>query len=434
MEELENEKERKKLKKLEEQNKKTAEWRKKLRMKERKEAERKEKEELEKRIANSWAMINWVTEFINEHEEEWDLVRASQIEEANRELEEWNKLRRLDKIKLLQRKWNKSNIEKETTEKEVGVEQWNVWRKKAEVIENENTTTHNDDTADIEIFTPSEIVLPALKRPRIIPKFPVEGAVPTAEVVGHQVEETYVVHEQPANIDSITEQHIIKCLNIPPEQIVVPSSIEDPPGPPESIDASYERPPNILPNIHSPTTIPKNIQSKIKKNITTPTNQNRKVNTTNVKDNRSTRKLNTTVKDNLNRKTTVNTPILKHPKPEDNPTTKRRKKTVVMEDKNQKKITTMFKPRVNSTTNVYSDVKTQYKVGSNEHSTSTAGVSSSSTDVSNTGDAVPVQDCVVVSNIDSNPAGRPCPDYGKQKDDFTSREQLSESNFGPNDL
>ena len=93
LEELEKEKDRKKLKDLEESNKKTAEWRKKVRLKERKEAERKEKEELEKRISNNWAMIDWVTDFIKEHEEEWDLVRTSKLEEANRELEEWNKLR-----------------------------------------------------------------------------------------------------------------------------------------------------------------------------------------------------------------------------------------------------------------------------------------------------------------------------------------------------
>ena len=117
--------------------------------------------------------------------------------------------------------------------------------------------------------------------------------------------------------------------------------------------------------------------------------------------------------------------MLKHPTLEDNPTPKRRKKPVVKEDRNQKKITTMFKPKVNPTSQVYSDVKTQYKIENNlsEDRDSTDSARSSSTDVKV---AVPVQDCVDIRNIILSPAGRSCPDYGKPKSDFTSREQLSE--------
>ena len=93
----------------------------------------------------------------------------------------------------------------------------------------------------------------------------------------------------------------------------------------------------------------------------------------------------------------------------------------------------MFKPKSNTTSSVYDDVKTQYKVGSilDEEKNSTVSVSSSSTDANV---AVPVQDSVEIENCDLTKAGKPCPDYGKQNPDFTSREQLSEYNFRPNDL
>ena len=145
---------------MEDKNKKTAEWRKKVRLKDRKEAERKEQLEIENRIANNWAMINWVTDFIKENEEEWDLVRESKLEEANRELENWKKLRRLEKIKHLQRKWNSEPREKENYEKEKVLENWTVWRKKPDIIENNSDkvvktqTKNHQDTSQIQKETP----------------------------------------------------------------------------------------------------------------------------------------------------------------------------------------------------------------------------------------------------------------------------------------
>ena len=68
----------------------------------------------------------------------------------------------LEKIKLLQRKWNKGNIEKESNKKETVAESWNVWRKKDDDIEKEIVTTQNENIADKEISTPSIIKLPAL--------------------------------------------------------------------------------------------------------------------------------------------------------------------------------------------------------------------------------------------------------------------------------
>ena len=184
LEDIEKEKERKRLKDLEDKNKKTAEWRKKVRLKDRKEAERKEQLEIDNRIANNWAMINWVTDFIKENEEEWDLVRESKLEEANRELENWKKLRRLEKIKHLQRKWNSEPREKENYEKEKVLENWTVWRKKPDIIENNSdkvVTTQTKNHPDTEINTqnvPITQILPVLKKPRIIiPRSPQSSTI-----------------------------------------------------------------------------------------------------------------------------------------------------------------------------------------------------------------------------------------------------------------
>ena len=125
--------------------------------------------------------------------------------------------------------------------------------------------------------------------------------------------------------------------------------------------------------------------------------------------------------------------ISKHPTPKNKPTTtKRRKKPVAIEDKNQIKITAMFKPKVNTTSQVCNDVKTLHRVrtkaetDNSENKTSTESCNSSSTDVKTTAVAEPVRDCVSVSKDALNTAGKPCPDLENELSDFTSREQLSE--------
>ena len=98
------------------------------------------------------------------------------------------------------------------------------------------------------------------------------------------------------------------------------------------------------------------------------------------------------------------------------------------------KITTIFKPKVNSTSKVCIDVKTQPKLETvrNENKASTDSDCSSSTDVKLSEVTVPVQK--IYNLICLNTAGNPCLDLENQETDFTSSEQLSESNFGPNDL
>ena len=143
----------------------------------------------------------------------------------------------------------------------------------------------------------------------------------------------------------------------------------------------------------------------------------------------------TKLKDNPKKKTTEKKiPMKGNTTSTNKPTNRRKNHPVVIEDKTQMKITTMFKPKVNSTSKVCSDVKTQPKLETvrNENEASTNSVCSSSTDVKTSEVTVPAQK--IDNLICLNTAGNPCLDLENQETDFTSSEQLSESNFGPNDL
>ena len=76
------------------------------------------------------------------------------------------------------------------------------------------------------------------------------------------------------------------------------------------------------------------------------------------------------------------------------------------------------------------------KTSRNVNKTSTSSECSSSTNVKPTVVTVPVHNCVDENKFDFtslNTAGSPCPALQNQNQDFTSNEQLSETDFGPND-
>ena len=60
-------------------------------------------------INKRWDMLDWITDFMKENEEAWELERKEKIKEANRELREWEKLKRFEKIELLRKKWKEKN-------------------------------------------------------------------------------------------------------------------------------------------------------------------------------------------------------------------------------------------------------------------------------------------------------------------------------------
>ena len=88
------------------------EWREKLKQKYKKEAEKKEQLQKQKMKSQHWEMLRWVTDFINKNQEDWERKRKIQEEEIERELEQWNKCKRFDKIRRLKENWNSQKNEK----------------------------------------------------------------------------------------------------------------------------------------------------------------------------------------------------------------------------------------------------------------------------------------------------------------------------------
>ena len=136
LEDIKNEKE----KKLEEEKKrkeeKLKEWRKKVAIKDKKEKEKKEAIENQKKINQRLEMLKWVTTFIEEHQEEWENIRKEKEKMIEKELRDWNKAKRLEKIKKLKEKWSTTKAPAQTevpSEKQVispKNSNWVVWREK----------------------------------------------------------------------------------------------------------------------------------------------------------------------------------------------------------------------------------------------------------------------------------------------------------------
>lgn len=58
-------------------------------------------------------MMKWVTEYIKINQQKWDIERERKEAEVRKEIEAWEKMKRKEKIKLLQKKWRKENDEQD---------------------------------------------------------------------------------------------------------------------------------------------------------------------------------------------------------------------------------------------------------------------------------------------------------------------------------
>ena len=56
-------------------------------------------------LGKRWGMLRWITQYINENQEDWELTRILQEEESRLELEAFKKMKRLEKIEHLRQKW-----------------------------------------------------------------------------------------------------------------------------------------------------------------------------------------------------------------------------------------------------------------------------------------------------------------------------------------
>ena len=77
-------------------------------------------------------MMKWVTEYIKINQQKWDIERERKEAEVRKEIEAWEKMKRKDKIKLLQKKWRKENDEQDKMPKIEPIFQspiqWQYWK------------------------------------------------------------------------------------------------------------------------------------------------------------------------------------------------------------------------------------------------------------------------------------------------------------------
>ena len=146
--ELREEKERKMKNEEERKEKQTKEWRKKLNIRDRKEREMKERAEKERIIEENWELLKWSTGYISENMEQWREESRLQEMEARRELEEWDKLKRKEKIEKLKLRWRKNELPEKR-------------EKKGEVLQEMRTITNIEAefsyTALVEMNTNSSV-------------------------------------------------------------------------------------------------------------------------------------------------------------------------------------------------------------------------------------------------------------------------------------
>ena len=124
------------------------EKRKKMEIKLKKENEKKERLEKSKMLGQRWAMAKWVTQFIKENQENWEKERIEKEKTERKNIEEWEKAKRMEKIQILQRKWRKKDKEDDAKEEKLvkeslcDGEKWKVWRPKKKIkCEKEALTT-----------------------------------------------------------------------------------------------------------------------------------------------------------------------------------------------------------------------------------------------------------------------------------------------------
>ena len=53
-------------------------------------------------------MMKWVTEFIKTNQDKWEKERLEKQKEIEKELEDWNRSKRFEKIEKLKQKWKKN--------------------------------------------------------------------------------------------------------------------------------------------------------------------------------------------------------------------------------------------------------------------------------------------------------------------------------------
>ena len=70
----------------------------------------KERKQRKKMLEERWAMTRWITNYIDENTERWKKEKLERKENEKRTAQEWAKMERLEKIRVIQEKCKKIKL------------------------------------------------------------------------------------------------------------------------------------------------------------------------------------------------------------------------------------------------------------------------------------------------------------------------------------
>ena len=136
--------------------------------------------------------MEWITDFINENEDDWEEKRKERIEKERKRIREWEKLSRLEKIKRIR----KEGLKRIESKKEENVDnrenqeerRWSVWRRKEEEGEKEKERVEEERDKEEEIESKINVRLAD-------PKLPINPRNPPKITEANEGEETRIVQK-----------------------------------------------------------------------------------------------------------------------------------------------------------------------------------------------------------------------------------------------
>ena len=102
----------------------------------------------QRRLQEAWENIRWISRYIEENQEQWELGRMEREEERKEKIREWEKAGRMRKIELI-REREKEKKKGITSEKVAPHWCWEEWRKNKTDKDNKTQiSTENDEKSD----------------------------------------------------------------------------------------------------------------------------------------------------------------------------------------------------------------------------------------------------------------------------------------------
>ena len=81
-------------------------------------------------LGKRWEMLRWLTSFLQENQEAWEESRIEREKENEKSLNDWEKTKRFEKIKILKEKFSRRSEENSKDNEKLTAEQsWKTWRK-----------------------------------------------------------------------------------------------------------------------------------------------------------------------------------------------------------------------------------------------------------------------------------------------------------------